>query len=101
MQPDVRDDRGELRRETIDPDDFTGAHLPAPGKTGAGFALWSGTSFAAPYVAAKLAEELARAAHERQLTTIPERVEALRKAKRRVADRLDEEGSAPQLTGSA
>ena len=36
-----------MRRETIDPDDFTG-----------GFALWSGTSFAAPYVAARLAHAL-------------------------------------------
>ena len=40
VQAGRRDDRVGMRRETIDPDDFTG-----------GFALWSGTSFAAPYVA--------------------------------------------------
>lgn len=94
LQPEVRDDRGELRRETIDPDDFTGPRLPGrQGKVGAGFALWSGTSFAAPYVAAKLAEELAGPLMSGTLTTVPDRVEALRKAKKRVSDRLEKEGA--------
>jgi subtilisin family serine protease len=47
VQAGTRADRLGMRRETIDPDDFTG-----------GFALWSGTSFAAPYVAARLAQAL-------------------------------------------
>jgi hypothetical protein len=34
-------------RETIDPDDFTG-----------GFGTWSGTSFAGPVLAAKIAQKL-------------------------------------------
>jgi len=38
-----RDAHGQ-RRESLDPDDFTG-----------GFAVWSGTSFAAPYVSGRLA----------------------------------------------
>jgi subtilisin family serine protease len=44
IQAGSRNDRYGRRRETIDPDDFTG-----------GFAIWSGTSFAAPHVAATLA----------------------------------------------
>ena len=40
--------RGQRRRSTIDPDDFT-----------SGFATWSGTSFAAPILAGELAQELA------------------------------------------
>ncbi len=47
VQAGTRSDRLGMRRETIDPDDFTG-----------GFALWSGTSFAAPYVAGRLAQSL-------------------------------------------
>jgi subtilisin family serine protease len=43
----TRADVDGLRRETIDPDDYRG-----------GFAVWSGTSFAAPYVAARVAAEL-------------------------------------------
>jgi hypothetical protein len=92
MQPDIRDDRGELPRETIDPDDFTGARL-AGRQDGAGFALWSGTSFAAPYVAAKLAAELAGPLMSGSMATVPQRVEGLRKAKRRITDRLNEEGA--------
>lgn len=48
VQPGSRDDRDGVRRETIDPDDF-----------GGGFALWSGTSFAAPHVAGMLARSVA------------------------------------------
>ena len=47
VQAGSRADRLGMRRETIDPDDFSG-----------GFALWSGTSFAAPYVAGRLAQSL-------------------------------------------
>jgi subtilisin family serine protease len=47
VQAGTRSDRLGMRRETIDPDDFAG-----------GFALWSGTSFAAPYVAGRLARAL-------------------------------------------
>ena len=43
----TRADVDGLRRETIDPDDYRG-----------GFAIWSGTSFAAPYVAARIAAQL-------------------------------------------
>jgi hypothetical protein len=38
---------GEGRRETIDPDDFA-----------SGFGVWSGTSFAAPVLAAQIAQRL-------------------------------------------
>jgi subtilisin family serine protease len=48
IQAGTRDDVDDLRRETLDPDDFSG-----------GFAVWSGTSFAAPYVAGKLAAAIA------------------------------------------
>lgn len=47
LQPIARVTAYGLDRETIDPDDST-----------SGFAVWSGTSFAAPYVAAAIAERL-------------------------------------------
>lgn len=71
VQPGSRDDRNGFRRETIDPDDFTG-----------GFALWSGTSFAAPYVAGRLASSIAEALMSGALTTPEERAGALRDAER-------------------
>jgi serine protease len=72
VQAGMRDDRFHRRRETLDADDF-----------GGGFAVWSGTSFAAPVVAGRIArmrgeglvwdeavsrvrESLAQADHSRQ-----------------------------------
>ena len=46
-QATTRADVDGLRRETIDPDDYRG-----------GFSIWSGTSFAAPYVAGRIAAQL-------------------------------------------
>ena len=40
---------GEVTRESIDPDDFSG-----------GFGVWSGTSFAAPVLAGQLAAQLCK-----------------------------------------
>jgi subtilisin family serine protease len=77
VQPTVRDDRDDLTRATIDADDFRG-----------GFAMWSGTSFAAPYVAGMLAQELAGPLMSGKLTTDAERVSAQRKAKKRVVEEL-------------
>ena len=71
VQAGTRDDRFGLRRETIDPDDF-----------GGGFALWSGTSFAAPYVAGMLAAAIAEPLMTGSLTDVGERVTALRAADR-------------------
>lgn len=73
LQPGSRDDRDGKRRETIDPDDFE-----------SGFALWSGTSFAAPYVAAALAAEIAPRLMAGELADVGDRVSALKKAKRSV-----------------
>lgn len=69
MQAEVRNDRGDLRRETIDPDDFVG-----------GFALWSGTSFAAPYVAGMLSARVASALMSGELGSEKERIAHMRKA---------------------
>jgi subtilisin family serine protease len=48
LEPVARTTAHGLVRESIDPDDFTG-----------GFGVWSGTSFAAPFVAGRLAGALA------------------------------------------
>ncbi len=68
-QPGVRDDRDGIRRETIDPEDFTG-----------GFAIWSGTSFAAPYVAGLLARAIAGDLMSGAIVTEEDRVAALLEA---------------------
>ncbi|HKP05782.1 MAG TPA: S8/S53 family peptidase [Microbacterium sp.] len=47
VQPDLVSDEYGRRRQTLDIDDF-----------GSGFAVWSGTSFAAPVVAGRIAAEL-------------------------------------------
>ena len=85
MQPDVRYDRDDLRRESIDPDDFSG-----------GFAIWSGTSFAAPYVAGKLAAELTASLMSGRLTTTADRVAALKRANKRVTVQLIEKEARPR-----
>ena len=65
VQAGTKDDvhiGGELLpRASIDPDDFTG-----------GFAVWSGTSFAAPYVAGAIAHRFAQGLRAQALSRSPE-----------------------------
>ena len=53
LQPMARTKAFGKVRESIDPDDFTG-----------GFAVWSGTSFAAPLQAGRIAEKMVAAMPE-------------------------------------
>jgi subtilisin family serine protease len=76
VQAGTRADRLGMRRETIDPDDFTG-----------GFALWSGTSFAAPYVAGRLALALVDPLAQAQLGA-DDCARALNRARDEVLDEL-------------
>ena len=69
VQAGTRDDRYDMRRETIDPDDF-----------GGGYAMWSGTSFAAPHVAALLAREICKPLMTGASKTAVQRVAGLRAA---------------------
>lgn len=69
LQAEARNDRDDLRRETIDPDDFTG-----------GFAAWSGTSFAAPYVAGMLSAKVAAALMSGKAGDDKDRVAGMRRA---------------------
>ncbi len=84
VQAGSRDDRAGYRRETIDPDDF-----------GGGFGLWSGTSFAAPFVAGLLARELTAPLMTGKLTTEPDRARALRTTERTVQKDLRRRGPTP------
>jgi len=66
-QAGMRDDAEDRRRETLDLDDFAG-----------GFAVWSGTSFAAPIVAGRIAHELGTGAlSARTPSTVPNAVRAV------------------------
>lgn len=67
VQAGIRDDLYGRRRETLDIDDFRG-----------GFAVWSGTSFAAPVAAGRIAAALQRGADPKTATS--EVIDALRKA---------------------
>jgi subtilisin family serine protease len=74
---------GAHRRETLDPDDFQG-----------GFAIWSGTSFAAPVVAAEVAAALLAGHHPGAPLTDLNEAAAVARAKAAVArvaaDRKDQ-----------
>jgi serine protease len=56
MQPITRVSVDGRVRESIDPDDYRGA--PRGNSHDAGFGLWSGTSFAAPVIAGRIADEI-------------------------------------------
>ena len=79
-QPAVRDDLGATRRETIDPDDYAG-----------GFALWSGTSFAALYVAGELLAHISPRIMGGALS-LEERIDLLHEAESEVSARLAKAG---------
>ena len=81
-QAGMRDDAEDRRRETLDLDDFAG-----------GFAVWSGTSFAAPIVAGRIAHELGSGAlAARAPTTAADAVDAV------LEHCLDQDGSRPKKT---
>lgn len=83
-QPGVRDNRYGYRRETIDPEDFAG-----------GFALWSGTSFAAPYVAGLLARGISAHLMDGTRCDAGARVKALRAAEKHALAELKKRGPVP------
>ena len=84
-QAGTRNDRFGLRRETIDPDDYTG-----------GFVMWSGTSFAAPFIAGLLAERIADGLIDGTAdTSVAARVSALEKAGSRALREWDGHRRAP------
>jgi serine protease len=59
IQAGTRDDKGGRRRETLDVDDFRG-----------GFGVWSGTSFAAPVVAGRIAAQIFRSTSPQDAVSI-------------------------------
>ncbi|MDL9978511.1 S8 family peptidase [Microbacterium sp. ASV49] len=65
----TRNDREGLRRESLDPDDFRG-----------GYAVWSGTSFAAPYIAGSMARSITDPLMRGQANLASERIANLRAA---------------------
>ncbi|PFG18629.1 S8/S53 family peptidase [Serinibacter salmoneus] len=54
------------RRESLDPDDYSAPDPGNPDEPQGGFAIWSGTSFAAPVVAAEVAVALGRTLPRKQ-----------------------------------